>query len=288
MFTTAHLDRRPRCAGSAIPPSSSSTCATTSPPRSAGARSATRRGTCPARASRTSTATSRAPKTGRNGRHPLPDPADAAKADGTPRHRAAASQVVAYDNGSGMFAVRLWWMLRWLGHDAVAVLDGGFEKWSREGRPVTVDVPAVVPQGFPVRRVAPVVNAEDVARALAGAHARAGGCPRGGALPRRRRAARPGRRAHSRGRATARSPRTSIRTSRSSPRTCCGPSSRTCSAAHRSTASCTTAAAGTRRATTCSPWRSPGSPARGSTPGRGASGVPTLSRPVATGTEGNG
>ena len=45
-------------------------------------------------------------------------------------------QVVAYDQENGMFASRLWWLLRWLGHDAVAVLDGGFKKWTAEGRPV--------------------------------------------------------------------------------------------------------------------------------------------------------
>ena len=45
-------------------------------------------------------------------------------------------QVVAYDQENGMFASRSWWLLRWLGHDAVAVLDGGFKKWTAEGRPV--------------------------------------------------------------------------------------------------------------------------------------------------------
>jgi thiosulfate/3-mercaptopyruvate sulfurtransferase len=45
------------------------------------------------------------------------------------------TQVVAYDQDSGMFASRLWWMLRYLGHDAVAVLDGGFAKWLHERRP---------------------------------------------------------------------------------------------------------------------------------------------------------
>lgn len=45
-------------------------------------------------------------------------------------------QVVAYDQDSGMFASRLWWLLRWMGHDAVAVLDGGFARWTAEGRPV--------------------------------------------------------------------------------------------------------------------------------------------------------
>ena len=45
-------------------------------------------------------------------------------------------QVVAYDADSGMYAARLWWMLRWMGHDAVAVLDGGIARWQREGHPV--------------------------------------------------------------------------------------------------------------------------------------------------------
>jgi thiosulfate/3-mercaptopyruvate sulfurtransferase len=46
------------------------------------------------------------------------------------------TQVVAYDADSGMYAGRLWWMLRWMGHDGVAVLDGGLARWQREGHPV--------------------------------------------------------------------------------------------------------------------------------------------------------
>jgi thiosulfate/3-mercaptopyruvate sulfurtransferase len=61
-----------------------------------------------------------------------------------------------------MFAVRAWWMLRWLGHDAVAVLDGGYDKWTREGRPVTTEVPSVQAVRLPVRHVAPTVAAGDV------------------------------------------------------------------------------------------------------------------------------
>ena len=80
------------------------------------------------------------PKSGRNGRHPLPDIHDFAKrinACGvTPE-----TQVVAYDDIGGNFAVRLWWMLRWLGHETVALLDGGFPLWQKEGRPVTQEVP---------------------------------------------------------------------------------------------------------------------------------------------------
>jgi thiosulfate/3-mercaptopyruvate sulfurtransferase len=57
-------------------------------------------------------------------------------------------------------------MLRWLGHEAVAVLDGGFDKWRREGRPVTTDVPAVTPVAFPIRGVGPVVTTADVVASL--------------------------------------------------------------------------------------------------------------------------
>lgn len=106
-----------------------------------------------------------APKTGRNGRHPLPAPDDAARVLGR-LGIGAESQVVAYDSGSGMFAARLWWMLRWLGHEAAAVLDGGFEKWNREGRPVTTNVPTVQARAFPVRRVSAPLSATDVERAM--------------------------------------------------------------------------------------------------------------------------
>jgi thiosulfate/3-mercaptopyruvate sulfurtransferase len=107
-----------------------------------------------------------APKTGRNGRHPLPSPEEAAATFGR-LGIAPGAQVVAYDQGTGMFAVRLWWMLRWLGHDAVAVLDGGFEKWLREGRPVTADVPSFQPAEFPVRHVGATVGADEIGQGLA-------------------------------------------------------------------------------------------------------------------------
>jgi thiosulfate/3-mercaptopyruvate sulfurtransferase len=81
------------------------------------------------------------PKTGRNGRHPLPDPAALAAALGR-CGVARGVQVVAYDDQGGMAAARLWWLLRWLGHPAVAVLDGGLGRWLAEGRPVTAAPPA--------------------------------------------------------------------------------------------------------------------------------------------------
>ena len=73
-------------------------------------------------------------KTGRNGRHPLPDPTVLARTFGT-LGIDRTIQVVAYDQDAGMYASRLWWMLRWLGHEAAAVLDGGFAKWTAENRP---------------------------------------------------------------------------------------------------------------------------------------------------------
>src|SRR5438132_5198769 len=79
-------------------------------------------------------------KTGKNGRHPLPEIADFA-ARMNERGVSPDTQVVVYDDMSGNFAGRLWWMLRWLGHDRVALLDGGFPIWEKEGRPVTQEVP---------------------------------------------------------------------------------------------------------------------------------------------------
>lgn len=91
-----------------------------------------------------------APKNGTNGRHPLPDPRIfqrwIEKAGLKPR-----DQIVCYDGGSGSMAARLWWMLRWVGHDTVAVLDGGFAKWTKENRPVSVDVPRVSPTQYAIR-----------------------------------------------------------------------------------------------------------------------------------------
>src|SRR6188474_3877569 len=72
--------------------------------------------------------------TGSNGRHPLPT-IDALAATFGRLGLDRGTQVVAYDQDTGSFASRLWWLLRYLGHDAVAVLDGGWAKWVREGRP---------------------------------------------------------------------------------------------------------------------------------------------------------
>lgn len=76
-----------------------------------------------------------APVTGRNGRHPLPDVA-AMEATFGRLGIGPDVRVVAYDQDTGMFASRLWWMLRYVGHAAVAVLDGGWAAWVRGGYPV--------------------------------------------------------------------------------------------------------------------------------------------------------
>jgi len=79
-------------------------------------------------------------KTGKNGRHPLPE--RAALVSTLAAHGLnAGQQVVAYDAQGGSYAARLWWLLRWLGHDSVAVLDGGLQAWQAEGLPLTKDVP---------------------------------------------------------------------------------------------------------------------------------------------------
>jgi len=106
-----------------------------------------------------------APQTGRNGRHPLPSPERAADVLGR-LGIDASKQVVAYDQGNGMFAARLWWMLRWLGHEAAAVLDGGYAKWTAEGRPVSTDAPPAGAARFEVSRVMPTVSATGVAASL--------------------------------------------------------------------------------------------------------------------------
>ncbi|WP_114812907.1 sulfurtransferase [Paraburkholderia kururiensis] len=77
-------------------------------------------------------------KSGGNGRHPLPDRAklvDTLAANGLNE----GQQVVAYDAQGGAFAARLWWLLRWLGHDSVALLDGGLQAWEAAGLPLTKD-----------------------------------------------------------------------------------------------------------------------------------------------------
>lgn len=108
-----------------------------------------------------------AEKTGKNGRHPLPGPEDfAALLREFGAH--PDSQLVAYDAGGDMFAARFWFMARHAGHDAVAVLDGGFAAWVAAGQPV---VPGETPRpkngtiaAHPRHEI--TVNAQDVLASL--------------------------------------------------------------------------------------------------------------------------
>lgn len=80
------------------------------------------------------------PKQNATGRHPLPDSGVFLawlRTNGVNNQ----SQVVVYDSNNGMFASRLWWMLRWVGHEDVAVLDGGWPAWLAGGYPTSTDIP---------------------------------------------------------------------------------------------------------------------------------------------------
>jgi len=101
------------------------------------------------------------PKTGKNGRHPLPAFQAFVQWVGA-KGIQPADQVVCYDAANGSTAARLWWMLRWVGHRNVAVLDGGFAKWLKEGRPVDNSTPSVKPTAYPAGKPSGTVSADAV------------------------------------------------------------------------------------------------------------------------------
>lgn len=87
------------------------------------------------------------PVTAATGRHPLPD------ADLLARKLGQwgvdnSKQIVVYDDSFGAMAGRMWWLLRWLGHDAVALLDGGIQRWNKHKLPLTAELPHIVPGQF--------------------------------------------------------------------------------------------------------------------------------------------
>jgi thiosulfate/3-mercaptopyruvate sulfurtransferase len=103
---------------------------------------------------------------GKTSRHPLPavdlfvERASRWGIDGE-------TQVVVYDDWGGAIAARLWWMLRWLGHEAVAVLDGGWPAWTSEGRPTASGVESRTRAEFRARpRPELMADVEEVARGI--------------------------------------------------------------------------------------------------------------------------
>lgn len=108
---------------------------------------------------------------GGNGRHPLPDPERLAQRLGD-IGIGALTQVVVYDDAQGMIAGRLWWLLRWLGHDAVALLDGGLPAWQAAGGTLTSVVPTLLPRAFVTRPQDLSVNADYVLERLETPHMR--------------------------------------------------------------------------------------------------------------------
>lgn len=102
------------------------------------------------------------PVNGNNGRHPLPDPqafCNALAALGADND----TQIIAYDAEDSMFAARLWWLLRWVGHENVRVLDGGLHAWQQAGGELSTDLAQAQPGNFSLRRHAmPTVAYDDV------------------------------------------------------------------------------------------------------------------------------
>ena len=107
------------------------------------------------------------PITADSGRHPLPDVASLSETFGR-LGIGSRSDVVVYDDGSGGIAARAWWLLRWLGHERVQLLDGGFKSWLNAGFDTEAGAVTVPPASFDAAEQAGwVVTTQEVADALA-------------------------------------------------------------------------------------------------------------------------
>jgi thiosulfate/3-mercaptopyruvate sulfurtransferase len=100
------------------------------------------------------------------GRHPLPDPELFAGLLGQ-WGLTSKTLLIAYDASAGAIAARLWWLVRWMGHRRVAVLDGGWPAWQRAGLPIDTDTPEFASTRFVGQPGSmPVVDADGVAARL--------------------------------------------------------------------------------------------------------------------------
>ena len=90
---------------------------------------------------------------GKTGRHPLPSKSAAAELFST-LGIGQNTQVIAYDQGHGGIAARLWWLLNWLGHEKVAVLNGGWAKWQADNLAVNAETTTVKKQEFKIKESA--------------------------------------------------------------------------------------------------------------------------------------
>ena len=97
-----------------------------------------------------------------SGRHPLPEVqvfADKLSRWGVDNRK----QVIVYDDSFGSMAVKMWWLLRWLGHDNVALLNGNWQMWNKNKFPVTIEQPKLIPAHFePQERSELLVSTEEV------------------------------------------------------------------------------------------------------------------------------
>jgi thiosulfate/3-mercaptopyruvate sulfurtransferase len=109
-------------------------------------------------------------KSGSNGRHPLPERAALVEKLASLGLK-DGQQVVAYDAQGGMYAARLWWLLRWLGHDSAALLDGGLNAWQAAGQSLDTAVPPQSAGSFKAHApLAVTVDAQAVERNLIDRH----------------------------------------------------------------------------------------------------------------------
>lgn len=107
------------------------------------------------------------PVSAQSGRHPLPS-AEALAATLGRLGIDLSTPVVAYDQGNGAQAARLWWLLKWVGHRQVAVLDGGFAAWQQEGLPVSTAPTVPAAKHFDARPDSTrVISTEELGKMLA-------------------------------------------------------------------------------------------------------------------------